>query len=263
MPLRNIVVTNTVPVAIVQALQPKGGFRPTVQPRALRLLVAGLFNGVPSIIRVENRAPLLIDISADAFSLRGSVSFHATDPLGNFLPLSISIDVRGQPSTPAGRACADLSPQRRLFGFEDPLDWTSGAARVSLVTSPVTQGCGALGIEGQHYMPIAGGRFSTVGLTVGQAITTDLFIPSNQPNPYWLGALQMYLTCPSGNVFNQFIGQVELTGRPQGQFSALRFPVGDATRSTLASPLEDCAFSFALNVNPTGRMWVLDNLRFT
>jgi hypothetical protein len=33
--------------------------------------------------------------------------------------------------------------------------------------------------------------------------------------------------------------------------------------STLAQPLKDCSFSFALNVNATGQRWILDNLRFT
>jgi hypothetical protein len=73
----------------------------------------------------------------------------------------------------------------------------------------------------------------------------------------------MYLSCPSGNVSNQYIGQVELTGKPQNHYSTLRFPLPSVTLSTLARPLNDCSFSFALNVNPTGRTWILDNLRFS
>lgn len=34
-------------------------------------------------------------------------------------------------------------------------------------------------------------------------------------------------------------------------------------RTTLTSNLNDCFFSFALNVNQTNRTWILDNLRFT
>jgi len=47
------------------------------------------------------------------------------------------------------------------------------------------------------------------------------------------------------------------------RYSTLRFPLLAATRSTLARSLDDCSFSFGLNVNQTGQAWVLDNLRFT
>jgi hypothetical protein len=118
-------------------------------------------------------------------------------------------------------------------------------------------------VSGQGYIPITGGAFTTSAVTTNAAASVDLFIPGNQPNPSYLGALQMYLSCPSGNVFNQYIGQVELTGKPQNQYSTLRFPLPAATLSTLAQPLKDCSFSFALNVNPTGQRWIMDNLRFT
>jgi hypothetical protein len=116
-------------------------------------------------------------------------------------------------------------------------------------------------------MPITGtasGIFNTAALSVNSALSVDLFIPGNQPNPFWLGALQMYLSCPTDNVFNQYIGQVELTGKPVNQFSTLRFPLPAATFSTLTqAPPKQCFLGLALNVNQTGRTWVLDNLRFT
>jgi hypothetical protein len=143
------------------------------------------------------------------------------------------------------------------------LSWSSSQATLSLVTSPITQGCGALGIAGQGYMTINGAAFSTSEVTLAPALSVDLFIPANQPNPYWLGALQMYLTCPSGNVFNAYIGQDELTGSPTGRYSTFRYPLPSNVTSTLQRQLNDCSFSFALNVNQTGRTWSLDDLRFT
>jgi DNA mismatch repair protein MutH len=56
---------------------------------------------------------------------------------------------------------------------------------------------------------------------------------------------------------------VELTGKPQNKFSTLRFPLPAATVNTLGRPLNDCFFTIALNVNQTGKRWILDNLRFT
>jgi hypothetical protein len=127
----------------------------------------------------------------------------------------------------------------------------------------VTQGCGALGVAGQGFMPIVSSPFSTTGLSLKPALSVDLFIPPNQPNLFYLGALQMYLTCPASNVFNQYIGQVELTGKPLNHYSTLRFPLPSATSATLAVPQDGCFLGFALNVNPTGQSWLLDNLRFT
>ena len=70
-------------------------------------------------------------------------------------------------------------------------------------------------------MPINGYPFVASGLTLNSALSVDLFIPNNQPNQNYLGALQMYLTCPSVNAFNEYIGQVELTGKPQNAYSTL------------------------------------------
>ena len=73
----------------------------------------------------------------------------------------------------------------------------------------------------------------------------------------------MHLSCPSGGVSNQYIGQVELTGKPLNQYSTLRFSLPQAVRTTLARQLNDCSFTLSLNVNPTGNTWILDRLRFT
>jgi len=98
---------------------------------------------------------------------------------------------------------------------------------------------------------------------VNNALSVDLFIPNNQPNQFFLGNLQVMLSCPSGGVNNQFIGQLGLTGHTQNAFSTLRFPLPSQTVSTLRQPLNDCFFTWGLNVNQTGKTWIMDNLRFT
>jgi hypothetical protein len=230
---------------------------------SLKFLVQGKVNGGDEIYRAENDRPWRLDTTGGNFRLTGSLTFLATDATGRLLPVNVNADVRGTPATPQNEQCANFTSLQRLFGFEDVQDWTSSQANLLLVTNPVTQGCGALGVQGQGYMPIKGGTFVTAGLPVSAALSTDLFIPNNQPNQSWLGALQMYLSCPSGNVFNQYIGQVELTGKPQNAFSTLRFPLPTDVRNTLLRNLNDCFFSYALNVNQTNRTWILDNLRFT
>jgi hypothetical protein len=112
-------------------------------------------------------------------------------------------------------------------------------------------------------MPITSTSFTTSGLSPRAALSIDLFIPSGQPNPQQLGALQMSLSCPSGGVNNQRIGTVNLTGKPLNAFSTLRFALPQATLATLGRPLNDCSFAIAFKVNATQANWILDNLRFT
>jgi hypothetical protein len=230
---------------------------------ALTFAVNGKMNGADAVFFASNNAPMRVDVTTPAFRLTGQLALDNLGPGGSSLPITVGVDTRGTPATAATSACASASGRARLFGFEDVQAWSSSQAALSLVTSPVTQGCGALGVRGQGFMSINGAAFTTSGLVTNSAASVDLFIPTNQPNPSWLGALQMYLSCPSGNVFNQYIGQVELTGKPTGRYSTLRFPLPAVTRSTLAQALSDCSFSFALNVNATGQAWSLDNLRFT
>jgi hypothetical protein len=260
--LTNLEVAAALPAPLTTINDPVAGQFLGVPSGGLRLRVTGKMNGVDSFFNALNTSPWRVDVSPSSFRIRGQLALNNLGPNGSALPITVTADASGVPTTAQTAACTAESSLQRLFGFEDVQRWTSSQAALSLVTSPLTQGCGALGVSGQGYITIAGGTFTTSGLVTNAAADVDLFIPGNQPNPSYLGALQMYLSCPSGNVFNQYIGQVELTGKPQNQYSTLRFPLPAATLSTLARPLYDCAFSFGLNVNPTGHAWILDNLRF-
>lgn len=257
--LTSLSITN--PVSVPR--QDLGDGIGTINPGDLKLVATGRLNGVDTAFVAQNSTAWQATFVGTAFRLQGTIDFLATDQAGKLLPVTVAADITAPAATPQTLSCGALTPIQRLFGFEDPMSWASSAASLSLATSPITQGCGALGIVGQGYIPINGDPFSTVGLALKPALSVDLFIPNNQPNQFWLGALQMYLTCPSGNAFNQYIGQVELTGRPQNKFSTLRFPLPAGVSATLARQLSDCSFSFALNVNQTSRTWVLDSLRFT
>jgi hypothetical protein len=232
---------------------PKGG---------MTLLASGLVNGMPAAFVLQNNGTFLAGGNASTFGLQGALDTMVTDATGHLLPVSIPVSVTGTPASAQVKGCLALSGRDRLFGFEDAASWTGTNAILRLVATPITQGCAALGINGQGYVPFTSAIFNTTALSVKVALSVDLFIPQNQPNPSWLGALQMYLTCPEANIFNQYIGQAELTGHPRNAFSTLRYPLPSATLSTLSQTL-DCSFGFALNVNQTNQTWILDNLRFT
>jgi hypothetical protein len=260
--LSNVIVTNTFP-APLKFGDPDNPSHTGIAAGNLKLRVQGLVAGVPQIYNLQNDTDLDLIISNTTFKLSGTFNFTDVDQSGKPLPVSVAVTAPGTPSTAATKACATASPIDRLFGFEDPQSWSSTVASLSLVTSPLKQGCGALGIQGQGFMPINSVPFASAGLALKPALSVDLFIPGNQPNQFYLGALQMYLTCPSVNAFNEYIGQVELTGKPQNAYSTLRFPLPSQVTNTLKQGASDCSWTFTLNANPTNRTWILDNLRFT
>jgi hypothetical protein len=260
-PLTALAIATATPAPLTSIGDPWGGTFLGAAAGQLTLRVSGKVNGVDMVFFAVNDGPWRVDAATSSFRIRGTLNIPGVGPNGS--AVTVTADASGVPATSQTLACASETALARLFGFEDVQRWSSTQAALSLATTPLTQGCGALAVQGSGYMTINGAAFSTRGLATNAAASVDLFIPGNQPNGFWLGALQMYLTCPSANVFNQYIGQVELTGEPQGHYSTLRFPLPSATRSTLAQPLDDCAFSLALNVNATGQAWLLDNLRFT
>jgi hypothetical protein len=238
-----------------------GGLR--IYPGNLKLAVTGRVNGASSIMVVENTKPWWLEVTAQQARLKGSIDLIVADAQYRAVPVNAALDVTAPLATPAQIACESLRPMQRLFGFEDRASWTSTNAKLSLFGTPLTQGCGALGVSGKGYMTFTGNDFSTAGLTVKPGLSVDLFVPSSQPNPYWQGDLQLFLSCPSGNVFNQYIGLIGLTNIPQNKYSTLRFSLPGLAQTTLKRSLKDCAFTFALNVNQTNSTWLVDNLRFT
>lgn len=216
--------------------------------------------GLASLL-FQSGTPWTVSATASGFNLSGAISQAVVSNGGTSTPFSANLQLTGTPSSTVA-SCTNLSSIQQLFGFELPTFWTSTAS-LTTVSSPTTQGCAALAFNGSGYQTINGTPFSTSLVSVNSALSVDVFVPGNQPQPSWLGALQLYLTCPSGNVFNSYIGQVELTGLPQNQYSTLRFPLPSSTVSTLTSQLNDCSFTFAINVNATGKNWLFDNLRFT
>jgi hypothetical protein len=261
-PLTNLSLQNAFVAPLTDIPDPDGP-RLGIPAGTLRLLLDGNIAGQHTSFTIENDTDLPVDVGTAGVSIAGAFHVYGLDPLRRPVPVTFVSNVHGDPATDREVACALANGQARLFGFEAANGWNSAQASLSIVSSPVTQGCGALAVAGQNYMTITGGTFSTRHLTVAAALSVDLFIPPNQPNPSWQGALQAFLTCPSAGANNLYLGQAELTGKPKNQFSTLRFPLPSAASSALRRPLDDCSFTFGLNVNATGQSWVLDNVRFT
>jgi hypothetical protein len=228
----NLLVNSVQPIAVSGVADPDSGLV-SVPAGAVNLVATARVNGSLGVFVLANHAPFQARVTTTALTLKGPLDMVVTDANGRPLPITMPISVTGTLANAQAQGCVGMTSVDRLFGFENPLDWNATNAKLSLVTSPITQGCGALGVAGQGYMPITSAPFPTPPQGLQSALSVDLFIPGNQPNPSWLGALQAYLTCPSANFVNQYIGQVDLTGKPQNKFSTLRFPLPAPIVTTL------------------------------
>ena len=151
-----------------------------------------------------------------------------------------------------------------VLGFEDPGAWavTQGTIPSPTTSAEHTEGSSSLAVNPSGYGVLASSPLSVLSALTG-AISYDLFIPATQANPYWFGATQLYFYCPSRNIFNAFVGQVELTGLETDRFHTMAFSISDpATLAALDHGCADLSFAIAINVpwNETGT-YLLDNLQ--
>jgi hypothetical protein len=151
--------------------------------------------------------------------------------------------------------------QANVFGFEDPAHWTSSVAVTSSTTR--TQGTKSLAVAAKNYVEVTSAALpSLTGVT--STIGMDVRLPSPQPNPYWYGFVQLVVSVPSKGVHNQYVGQVELTGKPLNQFFPVDFDLPAPLVATLqAGGYTDFQAKVVINVphNAAGN-YLFDNLHF-
>ncbi len=166
---------------------------------------------------------------------------------------------------------AALVSSQDVLGFEVLDAWTPSSGTEALTTTH-TQGASAYALTAPVNFtnivgaPIDNAAPSLQGISAaGSGLALDMVIPTQQPNPSFIGSVQLLVNSPSRGLFNRFLGQVELTGLPRGSFQTLRFPVSDAVRTALRNAtFSDLTFTVALNA-PAGATgtYVFDNLRVT
>jgi len=229
---------------------------------AVKLSIEGDITGMGRARTVwSNPQPMTLSTSGTNASLSGAFSATVNTSLIGTASLTGNISITASTTSP-NAGCANQSTLQQLLGFETTADWSSPQVPLSLTTSRKTQGCFGMQVGGGNYRTLNSVPFATPLPGTTGTLGLDVFNPPNPPNPFWLGAVQMYLSCPSANFNNQYIGQVELTGKPLNAFSTLNFPIPAPILSVLQGSHPDCFFSIAVNANATPTPPVLDNLRF-
>ena len=154
-----------------------------------------------------------------------------------------------------------------VLGFENAADWSTTTSGATLALSNThNQGSFSLAVHPSNsngWTPLFSVPLATLS-AVGNTAAIDVMLPMQQANPYWFGAVQMYINCPSHNIYSAYLAQVELTGKSLGVWNTLTFPLtGSEVSSLLASGYSDLTFEVVLNVAvPTTGTYLFDNLRF-
>ena len=96
----------------------------------------------------------------------------------------------------------------------------------------------------------------------GSKLALDVFVPQTQPNPNWLGDVQMSFTAAAANMNNAYIGYAPLTGLVRGQWNTVEFTVPGNVQTTLLGDFPRAHFTIAVNTPGGAQPLNLDNLRF-
>lgn len=158
-------------------------------------------------------------------------------------------------------------PNGSPLSFENPnTPWSSGSGNVVLTqdTSLKTEGYASLKLDGTNYMVLKSAVFSSQDIhNYSNQLSLDVYIPDSQTNPYWIGDVQLYFESPNANVYNQYIGQVELTGLEAGRWNTINFTLPANIVDLFKGSYSDIFMTIAFNTGHTGDAFRIDNLRFT
>jgi hypothetical protein len=158
----------------------------------------------------------------------------------------------------------------RVLGFEAATvsDWSiiqNGPGTLA-ASSTASQGSRSLAVNAHGYVPVQSVALSTLGSRVGSVIKYDIRLPTElaQISPSWYGLTQLYLEIPSLGLYNTFVGQAELTGKPLGQWITVSITPSPDILTKLRGSYSDLHVTVAVNApyNNT-KAYLIDNLRFS
>lgn len=153
---------------------------------------------------------------------------------------------------------AITSSNASVLGFESVSGWNTAVPKV--LDSQRVEGQSSLAVRAQGYTEV-----QSIALTslprIPDKLYVDIALPTLQTNPYWLGAVQLYVELPSRGIYNYYLGQHELTGKPLGKFITLEFTVPSTVKAALAGSYNDLKLKLAINVPYGNGPYLLDNLR--
>lgn len=91
------------------------------------------------------------------------------------------------------------------------------------------------------------------------SIAFDLLLGLKQPNPYWLGSIDVFIDIRSKGIFNQYVGGIQCQQGMVGQFAPIRFMLSEAISRNIG-PSDRLVLRFAINGNHGSDPMVIDGI---
>jgi arabinan endo-1,5-alpha-L-arabinosidase len=143
-----------------------------------------------------------------------------------------------------------------VLGFEDASLW-SGIGNLA-ASSDHTEGQASLSVRPNYYSFFQSVTFEHSGKP--RQVALDVKLPVVPPGT-WPGIVQLFLESRSKGLFNAYVGQADLSGRPRGEWTTLTFNVPAAIAVKLAGGVDDLRVRIGVNVVGTPGVFLLDNMR--
>src|SRR5690606_14831051 len=98
------------------------------------------------------------------------------------------------------------------------------------------------------YTKLTSAPFSSADLDyVGDTLSLDVFL-SKPVGKWWVGDVNLTASCPSANLYGQWIGYASLSNLFVNEFNQLTFSVPEAVRTAWAGDHTDCTVEIAMSV---------------
>lgn len=217
--------------------------------------------------------PMLQDPSRRNFGLRPGSPAIERGILGPWAYLGTKPDIGAVESGTrqwvyGPRKPTDPPVSNPILGFEsldawNPPSWDNAGYMKFLSTDKV-EGASALAVTTNGYKVLESAPLSQADLGGTAKVNLSMKVSSQQPNPWWVGQVQIYMSCPSRNFWNQMVGFVDLTPLVKDQWGGYSLPIPPM----IANALRDATYSdlrvmLIFNINAGAGPILLDNLNFT
>jgi hypothetical protein len=157
------------------------------------------------------------------------------------------------------------NPSQKMMSFDQSPQgfWSAQTGTLSKVTTQFTEGTASMAVNSGGYVMVDSLSFNSWVLpVVGSRVDLDVYVPPiGQPQPSWLGQVQLFVTIPSAQMFNTYVGEVGLTQLGTGWHVAA-FQLPSQVRTALGQVHSDVRFGLAVNRANGAPPILLDNMRF-
>lgn len=224
--------------------------------------------GSQSVVVVTDNDSVQVCLYSEALGIHLVALSQNDSAVFNINPSSsgeIRVTATGFGKRPYEGVISVTNGNNQLFGFDDPSLWsfTVGSGILSSNTTQKTEGTSSMVYGGNNYREITSVAVNTSDISnESSTIALDLYVGTTQPNPYWIGEIAMFISCPSAGIYHLNIGNHQLNSLPRGVFNTVNFNLPSNVVNVLTNDHSDFRFSIVLNTNVSSGPYLVDNMRF-